>query len=372
MYYDISSNRSIALVIFAHDEEAIIHQTVQQARNAMAAGDALFVIADNCQDGTAQIARSAGAQVFTRESGKPFGKGAALGWFVKYQWDIVRTFHMLVVLDADTQIEPGFTDRIREQMGEDDLVLQCFVRPVGFEISPISTLIALSELIEQSVFDKVRAFLGWPVRLRGTGMVISPRVLYAVADELQTEVEDIALTLLLVEKRIKVKRLDTVSVQDPKPTEAGAASRQRARWFRGQWAALWLYRNQVMKIASRGPGGISLISSLFLKPRWLTTAVKFALFFISLGNPFWAILFGSMLAYDLSLISFGLFKCKDRRHFIKAIIYLPVFVLMWMRSILLSFRGLTWLRVRENPAPAVIVDFKHPEMGKSGKAAETP
>jgi hypothetical protein len=45
---------------------------------------------------------------------------------------------------------------------------------------------------------------------------------------------------------------------------------------------------------------------------------------------------------------------------------------MWMRSILLSFRGLTWLRVRENPASAVIVDFKHPEMGKSGKAAETP
>jgi cellulose synthase/poly-beta-1,6-N-acetylglucosamine synthase-like glycosyltransferase len=370
MYRDINSNKNIALVIFAHDESAIIRNTVRSAMEAVDKKDALFVIADNCTDETAAIARDAGAFVYARENRKYLGKGAALGWFVKFHWNILRNFRMLVVLDADSVIAPDFLSRIREKIKEGDQVMQCFVNPTGYEHSHISTLIALSELVEQSMFEHIREGLGWPVRLRGTGMVISPRILYSVADELQTEVEDIALTLLVAEKRIRVKRIDSVNVGDPKPTEPSSASRQRSRWFRGQWNALWTYREQILKIALQGIGGLSLLTSLFLKPRWLSLVLIISLFVLSIPHPFWLVIFGLFLLGNLAIILTGILKLPERKTFLKAIIFIPSFVFMWLKSIFLSFQRLPWLRVREVSFQSAAIEFKPSEILKSTKIAE--
>ena len=370
MYRDCYSNRTIALVIFAHDEAAIIRDTVLSARQAVGKRDGLFVIADNCTDLTAEIAREAGAAVLIRENKKHLGKGAALGWFVKYHWHLLRNYRMLVVLDADSVIEPDFLALVRAEIKDGDQVMQCLVKPIGYEHSHISTLIALSELVEQSMFERIREKLGWPVRLRGTGMVIDPHILYSVAEELQTELEDIALTLLMAGKGIKVKRLETIWVGDPKPTEPASASRQRARWFRGQWNALWIYRKEIMKIGVQGLGGWSLLSSLFLKPRWLSLVLGLVLFAISIPNVFWLGLFGVFLLFNFSLILAGILKMPERKIFLKAIVFVPGFVFMWLKSIFLSFQRLPWLRVRALPVSSARMDFKPTEILKSSEVAE--
>jgi cellulose synthase/poly-beta-1,6-N-acetylglucosamine synthase-like glycosyltransferase len=244
-------------------------------------------------------------------------------------------------------IHPDFVRKIKAQWNGRDQALQCFVSPVGFEHSSISTLIAFSELVEQTVFDGLRSFLGWPVRLRGTGMVISPKLLSSVSDRVQTEVEDIALNLLLAENGIRVKRINSAVVYDPKPTEAAAATRQRARWFRGQWAALWQYRSTVAKIAAQGPAGWSLLGSLFMKPRWLMLALKIVLALVFFRLPLVSGTLGSLVLCDLLLILGGLFRMRERNIFLKAILHLPGFVFMWLGGILLSFRCRSWLRVRE-------------------------
>jgi cellulose synthase/poly-beta-1,6-N-acetylglucosamine synthase-like glycosyltransferase len=201
--------------------------------------------------------------------------------------------------------------------------------------------------VEQSIFDRIRSLLGWPVRLRGTGMVISPRLLASVSDRVKTEVEDIALTLLFAEKNIPIQQLAAVAVYDPKPMETSAASRQRARWFRGQWSALWTYKSSILKIIGQGPKGWLLINSLFLKPRWLMMVIKIVLAIASYRLPILAAFFWLLVSSEMILFLFGIFRLKERQFFFKAIIHFPEFIFMWLKGIILSLKHQPWQRVRE-------------------------
>lgn len=357
----------VALLIFAHDESFVIEKTVTAACKALETGDAIFVVADHCTDDTASCAEKAGAQVFIRDHGSAQGKGAALVWFIKYQWHVLYEFNRVVILDADSFIESDFIKNIKGHLDETEQVMQCFVSPIEYEHSPISTLIAFSEMVEQSVFERIKSKLGWPIRLRGTGMVVSPKDLLSVSNQVETEVEDIALTLLFAEKNFKIKPLADVLVYDPKPVAALAASRQRARWFRGQWAALWHYRNATFKIISQGLGGWSLISSLFFKPRWLMMALKITLAVASIRMPGLTASFLFLLSIDLILYMVGFFQLKEKMPFLKAFIYFPGFVLMWLASIFLSFQRLPWLRVRESKIAPGSIGMRHPEPIKTIK-----
>ena len=353
----IEPNRRIAMVICAHNEASIIQKTVQLALEAARIEDSLFVVADNCSDSTASVAEEAGAQVYRRDVHCPPGKGAALAWFVRSHWNVLRKFSRVVVLDADTIVRNDFLDQIRSRIAESDCVMQCFVLPSEYENSPISTLIALSELLEQSIFNRIKTYLGWSVRLRGTGMVIAPSILLSVCDDLHTDVEDIALTLLISSKNMKIVQLSNIFVQDPKPHETSAASRQRARWFRGQWAALWYYRSSILRILTQGPGGFELIGGIFLKPRWLMMAIKVLLAIQFIQTPIWGGLFALWFLFDFILILIGISQIENKTIFIKALFYLPGFVLMWLKSILLSFQKIPWLRVRELPSETNLQTF---------------
>src|SRR5262245_25842959 len=57
---------SCAVLVPAHDEEAVLGHTLADLRPQLRPGDRLVVIADNCTDGTALVARAAGADVVER------------------------------------------------------------------------------------------------------------------------------------------------------------------------------------------------------------------------------------------------------------------------------------------------------------------
>ena len=198
-------------------------------------------------------------------------------------------------------------------------------------------------------------------------MVINPAVLLSICQDIKTEVEDIALSLLIAGKNIKVKRFDAAVIYDPKPTNPAATSRQRARWFRGQWNAFWIYRTQILEIIARGPDGWSLIESLFCKPRWLMIAIKLGLACLCFPWPALATFFGFMFAMEFFFILLGVFQLPQKKTFFKALLYTPSFVWMWLKGILLSCQGLPWLRVREVVVHTEPMNYKPQNLLKSTK-----
>ncbi|MGA2504259.1 MAG: glycosyltransferase [Anaerolineales bacterium] len=339
--------KSVAVVILAHDEAGVIESTVRSVCRVLDPQDAVYVIADNCGDATADRAAGAGAYVRERLSGGPDGKGAALKWFVDQAGDLLERYDLAVILDADNQVPAGFMQDVKKSyIGEG--ILQCFVQPVGYQGSPLGTLIALSEIHEQKTIDGMRARLGWPVRLRGTGMVMSPGMLKIVANMLDTEVEDIALSLLYSARGIHVQKNMQVCVYDPKPRESILASRQRARWFRGQWVAFWHYRRDVLALIRQGLPGWSLLSSLFLKPRWLLDLIMLGLAFACAWFSWLlAALFLSRVLFDLVCLGWTIFSSEDRKDYLIAILHVPAFIFMWIRSFLLAFQKSPWQRARQ-------------------------
>jgi cellulose synthase/poly-beta-1,6-N-acetylglucosamine synthase-like glycosyltransferase len=339
--------KSAAVIILAHDEAGVIESAVRSVCRVLDPQDAVYVIADNCRDATADRAAAAGAFVRERHTGCPDGKGAALKWFIDHAGDLLEHYDLAVILDADNQVPEGFMRDVKKSyLGEG--IMQCFVQPVGYQGSPLSTLIALSEIHEQKTVDGIRAFFGWPVRLRGTGMVMTPGMLKFVANMIDTEVEDIALSLLYSARGIHVQKNMQVCVYDPKPRESVLASRQRARWFRGQWVAFWHYRRDVLELVKRGLPGWSLLSSLFLKPRWLLDLIFLLLAFSSAWFSWLlAALFLSRVFFDLACVGWTILASEDRKCYLKAVLHVPAFIFMWVRSFLLAFQKSPWQRARE-------------------------
>ncbi len=341
-----STSHRIAIAVFACNESGVIQRTIHSIQNAMRDSDALFVIADNCTDDTALLSLRLGANVLIRNNPKLKGKGVAISWFMKEYYHFIRDFDQIVILDADSLIPINFFDQLETYLTHKIAVGQCSLLPVDYETTPLSLLIGLSDLIEQTVFDRIRSWFSFSVRLRGTGMVFDPHLLLNLCHKIDTEVEDIVLSLLLAEHGIIVKSLPTAQVLDPKPNGIISASNQRARWFRGQMSALWKYRRNVMKTLLSGLNGCSILCSIFLKPRWLQLLILTCLGFLCLHFPVVSVLFFSMVAIQIILITAGIIRQPNRKQFFKSLLFLPVFLLMWLIGIKLSLKCLPWLRVR--------------------------
>ena len=92
---------TFALIISAHNEEAVIANMVESLKELDYPKDAydIFVIADNCSDATADAARNAGAEVYERFDAHRRGKGYALEWMfdklfrMKKQYDYISVIH---------------------------------------------------------------------------------------------------------------------------------------------------------------------------------------------------------------------------------------------------------------------------------------
>lgn len=352
---------NFAVLIFAWNEEQVIGDTIWNLREALRESDALYVIADNCTDNTIGIARTSGAITVTRNSGKRRGKGAALSWFMKAYRRQMLEFNYILILDADSKVPGDLFEKLSQQISKDTQAAQCFLSPDGYIDHPLSTVISLSEIIEQTVFDRIRSVLGFSVRLRGTGMLFRPQILIKLCPGIGTEVEDIALSLLLADKKILVKQFNQVTIFDPKPVESTAASRQRARWFRGQWKALKDYLPIVVRLFLSGFRGWSVLGSLFLKPRWLKLLILIIAGLALLRHPIFAAIFLSIAVIDILMILIGIIALPNRTTFLRSLLYLPVFIVMWIKGIILSFKHRPWQRVRENKEESYTTAFsRHP------------
>lgn len=75
---------SLRVMVPAHDEERGIGATLAEVQSQLAPGDGILVVADNCGDGTARIARSSGAEVIERLDEERRGKGYALAYGIAH------------------------------------------------------------------------------------------------------------------------------------------------------------------------------------------------------------------------------------------------------------------------------------------------
>jgi cellulose synthase/poly-beta-1,6-N-acetylglucosamine synthase-like glycosyltransferase len=229
-----------AVVIPAHNEESGIGATVTALRAELGPGDRLLVVADNCSDGTAAVARAAGAEVIERRDPDRRGKGFAIVFALDH---LAAAPPVAVILvDADCRISPGGLAQIAALAVAHDRPVQAeYLLGAPERPTPKGVLSALAILVRNRVRPLGLRRLGLPGHLTGSGMAFPWAVIRGAPALGANLVEDLVMGLELALAGHPPLACPEVRVTSELPEGDAAAFGQRRRWEHGQLATLLRY-----------------------------------------------------------------------------------------------------------------------------------
>jgi cellulose synthase/poly-beta-1,6-N-acetylglucosamine synthase-like glycosyltransferase len=223
----------VAVLVPAHNEELSIAKTLSSIIPQLKATDRLIVIADNCSDRTADIARQTGAEVTIRTEPSLRGKGYAL----EHGLEFLEQTHppdVVVFVDADCQLEHDCIDRLARRCSQS-------MRPVqaAYLMNPprppqkMASMVAFAWKVKDFVRPLGWYRLGFPCQLAGSGMAFPWQVVRSTNLGTSHLAEDLkqGLDLALIGK-FPLFCPDAIVTSDV--ITGGQVSRaQRARWEHG-------------------------------------------------------------------------------------------------------------------------------------------
>jgi cellulose synthase/poly-beta-1,6-N-acetylglucosamine synthase-like glycosyltransferase len=108
----------ITILVPAHDEERSLPATLAALDEQTRRPDRVVVVADNCTDGTVQVARSFGHEVVETE-GNLHRKGGALNQALAKILPGMGPDDVVMVMDADTRIGPRYLETAAARLDSD-------------------------------------------------------------------------------------------------------------------------------------------------------------------------------------------------------------------------------------------------------------
>jgi cellulose synthase/poly-beta-1,6-N-acetylglucosamine synthase-like glycosyltransferase len=228
-----ASSHSFAIVIPANDEESNILRTLDScaALDYPESKRAVYVIADNCSDRTADLAKGRGVECLIRHDEEKQGKGFALAWaFPKV---LAAGHDAVVVLDADCRIDPHALLAFDERLSRGNRVLQASDVVGNPDDNATCYTLATANVLENYCFYAPKSALGLAVPLRGTGMVFHRDVLLRFPWRAESIVEDAEYTCQLLEAGERVCFVPEARVISDFPVSREQLAVQRGRWIGG-------------------------------------------------------------------------------------------------------------------------------------------
>jgi len=253
------------VIVPAHNEAAAIDGVVASLRKLdwPADGFRVLVVADNCTDSTAVLARAAGAEVLERHDTERRGKGYALAFAFQasqaHGWA-----YAVVVVDADTEVSPNLLEAFATRIENGAAVIQAHYRVLNSQASWRTRLMAIAMASFHRVRSRARERLRLSCGIRGNGWCITHRLLRQAPYRAFSLTEDIEYGIDLGLAGYRVRYADEANVAAMMVSGEQAARTQRQRWEGGR---LQLIRSRTPALlrAARGPdGGVCLDLALDL------------------------------------------------------------------------------------------------------------
>lgn len=227
----------IAILIPAHNEALCIGETLTTLLPQLTEKNRLVVIADNCNDETASIARSLGVTVIERQNKELLGKGYALDYGLRFIQ--AEPPDVVVFVDADCIVDPGMIGTIARQavaMGRPVQATYLMEQPT--HPRPKDAVSALAFMVKNLVRPSGLGRLGLPCLLTGTGMAFPWSVIQSVTLASGNIVEDMQLALDLAIAGWAPQFCQSARVIGRLPAQTQAAKTQRTRWEHGHLQTL--------------------------------------------------------------------------------------------------------------------------------------
>ena len=265
------------LLVPAHDEERDIAATVASllALHYPPERYRVVVIADNCSDRTAELARAAGAVVLERHDPERRGKGYALAH--GYEASFAEGFaDAVVVVDADTVVSANLLTAFAARFAAGAECVQAEYGVRNPDASWRTRLMTIAFTLYHTVRSLGRERLGLSCGLRGNGMAFTAALLRRVPHRAFSVVEDVEYGVQLGLAGVRVAYAGEAVVLGEMPATGAASRTQRERWEGGRVALVRRYLPPLVRaaVARRSVVALDLAADLLVPPLTLLAALS--------------------------------------------------------------------------------------------------
>lgn len=246
-----SPKKRFLILVPAHNEEKVIGNLVENLQNLHYPNKLydVVVIADNCNDKTAEISRSLGAKVIEHESkpgelrGKPYGIKYAVEQIGK---GLTKKYDAICFFDADNLVTLNYLQEMNNHLLNGDKLIQCYLDSKNPDDNWVTLSYATSYYYMNRAWQLGKSRLGLGNAIGGTGFCVDTKLFTDVGWTAQSLTEDLEFTMQCLLKGTPARWCHYARVYDEKPESFIASCIQRLRWARGHWDVCFKYTGKLL------------------------------------------------------------------------------------------------------------------------------
>ncbi len=266
-----------AVLICARNEEAVIGDLLASIRRQTYPAEHIhvFVMADNCTDGTAMAARKGGAVVYTRSDSRQIGKGYALDLLLRnIRRDHPEGFDGYFVFDADNLLRPDYIEKMKDTYLAGNDIITSYRNSKNYGSNWISAGYALWFMRESRYLNHARNLLASSCAVSGTGFFFSRKI----REEMEgwpyhLLTEDIEFSASQIVRGRKIAFCEEAELFDEQPVTFSQSWKQRLRWSKGYLQVIRKYG--VPLLGGIGHGSFSCFDmTMNIMPAFFLTAIS--------------------------------------------------------------------------------------------------
>jgi cellulose synthase/poly-beta-1,6-N-acetylglucosamine synthase-like glycosyltransferase len=344
------------ILVPAHNEERLLPSLLANLRQ-LDYPQSLYqihVVADNCTDRTAELARNGGAITYERADDQQRGKGYALQWLMQQLRASAEPHDAVLILDADSIVSASFLTVMDARLARGERAIQAYyaVRDPQDSWSASLRSVALAAL--HYLRPLGRMLLGGSAGLKGKGMVFAAEVVREHKWSASLT-EDIEYHMELILGGWRVTFAPDAVVWAEMPSSLKASQTQNVRWERGRQEMVRRYVPRLLRAALARRSYLLFDAAIeqIIPPFSLVAAASLA---VVLGaivlHCTTGIIVGSLLLFgQAAYILVGLWLSGAPKKVYQALVYSPAFIVwkVWLYlRVLIGLDRKGWTRTARN------------------------
>lgn len=252
-YKETDQTKRYGVVIAARNEELVLPELLKSiaAQTYPQEQIRVFVVADNCTDNTAAVARSLGATVYERFDQTRVGKGFALEYLFYRIAEAEGGFagcDAYIVLDADNVLRANYIEEMDKAYCAGNKVLTSYRNSKNYGSSWVSAGYALWFMHESRHLNNARSILRTSAAVSGTGFLVDRTIIERNGGWKHFLLtEDIEFTADCILHGDRVGYCDRAELFDEQPVTFRQSWRQRKRWAKGFFQVFRNYGGSLLK-----------------------------------------------------------------------------------------------------------------------------
>lgn len=250
--YEAKKLHKFAFIIAARNEQAVIGNLINSIKQQNYPAELIdvIVVADNCTDDTAQIAREHGAICYERFNNMLVGKGYALDYCfnkIVEQFGDYTVYDGYFIFDADNVIDKNYVKEMNKVFDRGYNVITSYRNSKNYDTNWITSGYSLWFIREAKYLNNPRMMLKTSCAVSGTGFLVNSSIIKKNNGwKFNLLTEDIQFSVVNILEGEKIGYCESAMFYDEQPTTFKQSWNQRMRWSKGFYQVMFRYGRELI------------------------------------------------------------------------------------------------------------------------------